>query len=195
MSDPRLDPLDAALQALPADVPPERDLWPGIRAEIAKTPIVTDAAPVVHRSFLRWYQAAAAVLLVVATSLTTFFVTRESLRGQSPQIAEALPAPTLNAIPASFGQDVLGADYLKVRADLDKAFEQRIAALSPAARAKLQRNLAELRHAASEISATLAEHPSDPLLQELLMSTYQRELQLLSDVSEIPTYTSTRTDL
>ena len=49
--------------------------------------------------------------------------------------------------------------------------------------------------AAAEISATLAEHPSDPLLQDLLMSTYQSELQLLANVSELPTAGSMRTDL
>ena len=83
----------------------------------------------------------------------------------------------------------------KARAELDKRFEQRMATLPPATRAKLERNLAELRQAASEISATLAEHPSDPLLQDLLMSTYQRELQLLADVNDMPTPTSMRTDL
>ena len=62
-------------------------------------------------------------------------------------------------------------------------------------RALKERNLADLRKAASEISATLAEHPSDPLLQDLLMSTYQRELQLLADVSEVPVNTAVRTDL
>ena len=47
----------------------------------------------------------------------------------------------------------------------------------------------------SAISATLAQHPSDPLLQDLLMSTYQSELQLLANVSELPTAGSMRTDL
>jgi hypothetical protein len=193
MSDPKRDPLDAALSALPADVPPERDLWPGIRAEIAKTPIVTDAAPVVHHSFLRWYQAAAAVLLVFATSVTTYFLTRESM--QAPAQVADLPAPAVTAQPASFAQAMLGERYVKTRADLDKAFEQRLATLPPSTRAKLQRNLAELRHAADEIAATLAEHPSDPLLQELLVSTYQRELQFMSDVNSIPTQSPARTDL
>lgn len=63
------------------------------------------------------------------------------------------------------------APATSARAELDKSSKQRIASLPPAARAKVERNLADLRHAADEISATLAEHPSDPLLQELLMST------------------------
>ncbi len=95
----------------------------------------------------------------------------------------------------SFGPERLGASYMSARAELDKRFQERIASLPPATRTKVENNLADLRRAAAEISATLAENPSDPLLQDLLMSTYQSELQLLADVSELPTAGSMRTDL
>jgi hypothetical protein len=176
MSDQR-ESLDQLLASLPREVQPERDLWRGIQAEIAKTPIVTDSAPVVHFSRSRWMQLAAGVLLVLATSLTTFVITRQSLQ-QDPveQVAnQPVPTPALNAMPASFGPEVLGAEYLQARSDLNKRFEERIKSLPP--------------------SATLADHPSDPLLQDLLMSTYQRELQLLADVSEVPVSNTVRTDL
>lgn len=196
MSDKR-DSLDQLLASLPREVPPERDLWQGIQAEIAKTPIVTDSAPVVHFSRSRWMQLAAGVLLVLATSLTTFVITRQPLQQDAVvQVAnQPVPTPALNAMPASFGPEALGAEYLQARSDLNKRFEERIKALPPSARAKLERNLADLRQAANEISATLADHPSDPLLQDLLMSTYQRELQLLADVSEVPVSNAARTDL
>ncbi len=197
------DPLSQMLASLPKDVQPERDLWRGIQAEIGKTPIVTDSAPVVHFSSTRWFQIAAGVLLVLATSFTTFVITRNSVeKDAAVQIARAqqqAPVPTatapLNAMPASFGTEALGADYLKARSELDRRFEERMKTLPPSTRAKLERNLADLRHAANEISATLAENPSDPLLQDLLMSTYQRELQLLADVSEMPVSHPVRTDL
>ena len=82
-----------------------------------------------------------------------------------------------------------------VRHKFDKRFQERIAALPAADRTKIERSLADLRRAADEISATLAKNPSDPLLQDLLMSTYQSELQLLANVSELPTAGSMRTDL
>ncbi|HEY5759541.1 MAG TPA: hypothetical protein VIU34_27155 [Steroidobacter sp.] len=196
------DPLSQMLASLPKDVQPERDLWQGIQAEIGKTPIVTDSAPVVHFSSTRWFQIAAGVLLVLATSFTTFVVTRQSMEKDAVQVAETqqqaiVPTATapLNAMPVSFGPEALGADYLKARSELDKRFEERIKTLAPSTRAKLQRNLADLRHAANEISATLADNPSDPLLQDLLMSTYQRELQLLADVSDVPVSHPVRTDL
>ena len=188
------DPLDEALASLPEDVAPERDLWPQIRAEIAKTPIAAPASPVQSN----WFRLAAAVLLVLATSFVTYYVTRQSMQPQVAQTApETAPTPRVTGQPASFsfGPERLGAGYENARAELDKRFKERVASLPPATRAKVEKNLADLRHAADEISATLAENPSDPLLQELLMSTYQSELQLLANVSEVPTAGSMRTDL
>jgi hypothetical protein len=196
MSETRRDPLDQALASLPEDVAPERDLWPQIRAEIEKTPIVAPAPA--SRVQSQWFRLAATVLLVLATSLVTYYVTRQSMQPQMVQTApEALPAPEVISQPAgfSFGHEQLGAGYRNARAELDKSFQQRIAALPPADRTKVERNLADLRRAADEISATLAKNPSDPLLQDLLMSTYQSELQLLANVSELPTAGSMRTDL
>lgn len=197
MSEPRRDPLSDALGRLPAEVAPQRDLWPQIRAEIDATPRARPAMEPGRRLQATWFRLAAGVVLVLATSLTTYLVTRESMQRQIAGASQSLPAPQLNVQPAgfSFGGEQLGAAYLRARADLDESFQQRLASLPPAARAKVERNLAELRRAAAEISATLAEHPSDPLLQDLLMSTYQSELQLLADISELPTAGSLRTDL
>jgi hypothetical protein len=188
------DPLDEALASLPKDVAPERDLWSVIRAEIETTPIAAPAS----RLQSTWFRLAAAVLLVLATSFVTYYVTRQSMQQQIARTApEAAPAPQLVAQPASFtfGRERLGAGYENARAELDKRFKERLAALPSADRAKVEKNLADLRHAADEISATLAQHPSDPLLQDLLMSTYQSELQLLANVSDLPTAGSMRTDL
>ena len=63
----------------------------------------------------------------------------------------------------------------------------RLASLPVATRAKIESNLADLRRAENEIVASLAQNPSDALLHELLMSTYQSEAQLLADLSDIPT--------
>ena len=188
------DPLDEALASLPESIAPQRDLWPQIRAEIEQTPIAAPKSVVQSN----WFRLAAAVLLVLATSFVTYYVTRQSMQQQVAQVTpEAAPAPQLTGQPASFtfGRERLGAGYMNARAELDKRFKERLAALPPADRAKVEKNLADLRHAADEISATLAQHPSDPLLQDLLMSTYQSELRLLANVSDLPTAGSMRTDL
>jgi hypothetical protein len=192
----RRDPLDEALASLPQDVAPDRGLWPQIRTEIEKTPI---AAPTpASRVQSNWFRLAAAVLLVLGTSFVTYYVTRQSMQAPVAQVTpEAVPAPQVIGQPASFsfGSQRLGAGYANARAELDKRFQARLASLPPAARVKVESNLADLRRAAAEISRTLAENPSDPLLQDLLISTYQSELQLLADVSELPTAGSTRTEL
>lgn len=178
MIENKYDSVDAALEALPRDVAPDRDLWPAIRSEIRGG----------YRSahFGLWGQLAAAAVLVLVTAATTYFVTRQSVR---TDIAAAIPAARdvrlVTILDAGLDDAALGANYMRARADLDRLFAERIASLPPASRAKLQSNLADLRRAADEIAATLAEHPSDSLLQELLRSTQRRELALLADVGRM----------
>lgn len=187
------DPLDRALAKLPRAVAPKRDLWNDIRARIEAEDAGRAAAP--RTPISRWYQLAAAVLLVIASSVTTYVLMRDA-DVREPTIAQNEPVrPALAAMPASFAGYRLGEDYTKARAELDAAFEQRLALLPPAAREKVEKNLADIRHAAREIADTLAEHPSDPLLQELLLSTYQSELRLLAHVTQMAPAAPTRVDL
>ena len=185
------DPLDRALSQLPRDVVPPRDLWQSIQAQIEAAP----AAKPKRRYFTHWYQMAAAVLLVIASSLTTFVMMRDE-QGEQPLIASEEPVkPALTAMPASFAGQGLGQSYAQARAALDEDFSARLAQLPAPTREKVERNLAQIRSAAHEIAETLAQHPNDPLLQELLLSTYQSELRLLADVSRMPTASATRVDL
>lgn len=198
MSEFKRDPLDAVLGAVSREVQPEQDLWPKIRDELERAGGGPAARLPGRLLPSRWFQLAASVLLVLASSVTTYVLTRQSMQEESARIAQqTIPSPLTTATPASFGfvGEALGQDYLRVRTDLDKVFKERVAALPQADRAKLERNLADLRQAVHEISVTLAEHPSDPLLQDLLMSTYQSELDLLAGVSELPTASSMRVDL
>ena len=186
------DPLDRALDSLPRAVQPDRDLWAGICTQIEASP--SGALPVAPRTVSRpWMRLAAGFLLVIASSFTTYLLVQQAARKQVQQVQQAAAtrlqqAPSLPAMPASFGgREELGKGYLQARAVLDAEFKRQIETLPPVTRAKLERNLADLRRAASEISATLAEHPSNPLLQELLLSTYQSELALLGSVGELTT--------
>ncbi|HKE96548.1 MAG TPA: hypothetical protein VKB34_19725 [Povalibacter sp.] len=192
------DPLDRALGSLPRDVQPERDLWSDIRAEISTPSAATRSAS--PRAAMRlWMSLAAGFLLIVASSVTTYVITQQAaqkklLVAQQAAAAQLQQAPAVAVMPASFGgQEAMSAEYLRARQALDAEFQRQIKTLPPVTRAKLERNLADLRRAASEISATLAEHPNHALLQELLLSTYQSELALLGSVTNlsVPTLTST----
>jgi hypothetical protein len=185
------DPLDRALSKLPRDVTPPRDLWQSIQAQIEPAP----AQKRERRHFTQWYQMAAAVLLVVASSVTTFVLMR-SEPSEEPMVASEAPIkPALTAMPASFAGQGLGQSYAQTREALDKDFAARLAQLPAPTREKVERNLAQIRVAAHEIAETLAQHPNDALLQELLLSTYQSELRLLAEVSRMPPASATRVDL
>ena len=183
------DPLDRAVARLPRDVPPSRDLWPAISSAIRESSTVAESKPV--RPMRLWLQIAAGFLLILASSVTTYFVMqrsmeRDALQARQEAARRLMEAPVLPAMPVSFaGAESLGADYLQTRATLNAEFQKRIADLPPAARTRLQSDLADLRRAATDIAATLSTHPSHPLLQELLLSTYQSELALMSSVNEM----------
>lgn len=189
------DPLDALLADVPRQVEPSRDLWPQIKAEIAAQ------APGARAAFhtQRWFQLAAAIVLVVASSVVTFFVVQSSMQKQLVQARNEVTQqmqPVLSAMPVRFdGHEGIGKSYEEARAQLDAEYAQRIQNLPPVVRAKVERDIADLRRAAREISATLAQYPSDPLLQDLLVSTYQREIQLMSEVNTLAASTAAGTDL
>jgi hypothetical protein len=174
MNENSRDDLDEALAQLPRDAETSRDLWPEIRATIK-----AEARQVKRgNAFGMWGQLAAGFVLVAMSSVGTYVLTRHSVQSD----AQAMVA---NVITASFDDATLGPDYRRARADLDRLFAERMASFPPAMRAKLQSNLADLRRASDEIAMTLAQHPSDPLLQELLVSTRRRELQLMADISRM----------
>ncbi len=180
--------LDAQLRSLPHEIDPPRDLWPGIAARLEG-----DAAAANGRGRSRWLlQAAAAVLLVAGSSLLTAKLVE---RGAAPaQTARAQPPTasmsdgTVGTMPAAFGPNVrLDPEYMAARRQLTMMLQARLAKMPPSTRVKLEANLAEMRRAAEEISAALAEQPGDPLLQELLLKTYQDELAVLANVNVLTT--------
>jgi hypothetical protein len=158
--------LDQLLAALPREAAPSRDFWPEILDAVQK--------PAVRPSRSLFGQLAAGFVLVTVTATSTYFITRQNVIAEAQ--FEARAAVEANAI---------AGEYLRARAELDLLFAERVATLPPATRAKIEGDLADLRRAADELATTLAQHPSDPLLQDLLMSTRQRELRLLADISRI----------
>jgi hypothetical protein len=79
----------------------------------------------------------------------------------------------------------MGPGYLATRRVLLRELEARIDRLPPEAQKSLEHNLAELHRASAEINAALALKPGDPLLEELLLNTYQDELAVLASVNQM----------
>ncbi len=174
MTHPESNPrIDGMLRSLPREIEPQRDLWPAIEARL-------DSTSSRRRPAWAW-QVAAAVVLVAASSLITASLLR---RGDSPT-AQAT-APAMPVVRAAFGQPSgLGAGYESARQELATDLEQRMSSMPEPARQKLLANLAEMRRAADEINAALARQPGDPLLEELLMNTYQDELGVIASVNQL----------
>ncbi len=185
----RPDRIDEALSRLPRSIQPEHDLWPDIAARLEP-----DVAPA--RSGRRWvWAAAAAVLLVVASSL----ITATLLRHEPQPVASSHPLPRAGSstapevIPATAGDlnagfgpgHRLGPAYLANRRVLARELEERLARLPPEGRQQLAKNIAELRRASAEINAALQLHPGDPLLEELLFNIYQDEISVLANVDRL----------
>jgi hypothetical protein len=167
--------IDTALGSLAREVEPPRDLWPGIAARLE-----VHASP--PRRSWAW-QAVAALVLVAVSSLVTATLVR---RSPTPVAHQPVPASAPAAMPVAFGPSFsLNGEYAAARAQLAAELERRVATMPPSARQKLEANLAEMRRAADEINAALARQPGDPLLQELLLSTYQEELGVIASVNQL----------
>jgi len=168
--------LDEALDRLPRSVNPAHDLWPVIEARLQSGGT---------RSRARWaWQAAAAVLLVVGSSVLTASLMRRDEVGVA---GSPKPAPAaVEVTPAAYGPAYTpDPGYLAARQQLAKMLETRIDRLPRSARQKLEANLAEVRRATAEINAALALQPGDPLLEELLLNAYQDELAVLASVNDM----------
>ena len=165
--------IDAALASLPRELQPARDLWPDIESRLE---------PRGRRGTWAW-QAAAAITLVAVSSLITANLVR---RADTPVARTSTPEQPAQVTKVAFGPSYsLNAEYDTARRQLAADLEQRLASLPPSARQKLQANLAELHRAAAEINAALARQPGDPLLEELLLNTYQDELGVLASANQL----------
>jgi hypothetical protein len=179
---------ERAATALRREIAPQRDLWPQIEARIRTETGASTAG--------RWRFAvglAAAIALVSLSSLVTLWI---SGGGTDPEISHVVPPGVASAPSMAFGPDhELGPKYRLARNALTMDLESRLQALPPATREIVERNLGQIRGAVAEINSALAEDPDNALLQQLLMATYQDELDVLSEVNRVAASMPTRTEI
>jgi hypothetical protein len=155
--------LDEQLASLSRDVPPPRNLWPGISARLERFPRI--ARPLV-------FAAAAGVIGACVASALTLAV----LHGRpiSPE--------TQSAARAAIFDEPRNARYVAARNSLEVSFSERLALLDPATRAQIEASLEIIRHAHEDIRKALASDPASPLLEQLWQSTWHDELDLYDHV-------------
>ncbi len=177
----------SSLRDLPRDIAPPRDLWQGIEARIAadKTAMLAVPPRRAGRTGRLRVLAAAAVIAALAVGI---WIGRSVLPvpGGPPAAGNGLNASNLaGAEPGAFhAAYVMDSKYIRQRAELVKDLETRLAALPPESRTKVVASLQTINDSKRDLETELGKDPSNALLQELLVNTYQDEMRVLTAVHE-----------
>lgn len=168
------------------DVPPERDLWPGIAARLGERRAVVvplEARPPALRRFrFSLPQLAAAVLaaLVIGVSGAWFAIDRDG--PTAPTVAEAPSGSSRQSGPSPIvpvSESATGRSYAEAVAELEALLEERRERLDPETIRTVEQNLAILDQAIAEIRAALDQDPDDPYLNRHLATTMKRKVDVL----------------
>lgn len=173
-----------SLTDLPEDIAPPHDLWPAIAATLENEPRKKDG-----RLRLRPSGVQVAALAAVVSALAVGIWIGRSVLPQGSgafdatggAVTAAVDTKQQQAVPASFVTD---PRYLRQRAALIRSHEAELARLPPETQAKVAASLASIRESMKEIEAALGRDPSNALLQELLVNSYQDEMRVLTAVQE-----------
>ena len=168
------DKLKTALQRLPRELQPGRDLWPGIEGRIRQRRAATRPA---------WSYGLAASLLVAVA-------------------AGGLWAGSHLQKPSGTPQEIVGGNssapldpYLAQRAAYAEQSVQTATDLAPATRAVILRNLRIIEGSMQDIQAALDKDPNNPRLRALLFDLYQNEARLLAATQQAQAKTTARNSL
>jgi hypothetical protein len=172
----------SSLRELPRDIAPPRDLWQAIAAQIAAPNAVPAPAQRSIRNGRLRVLAAAAVIAALAVGI---WIGRAVLPGAPAAGAGSMATNLTGVEPGSFhAAYVMDSKYVRQRAELVKDLESRLAALPPQSRAKVVSSLQAISDSKRDLEAELGKDPSNALLQELLVNTYQDEMRVLTAVHE-----------
>lgn len=201
MTDPRIPALDPRLRerlaALPDDVPPARDLWPEIAAELDAQRLRTlpgdaaggagaadaiGAAPAeprggTGRGARAWpllRRAAAVLLLVGGTAVVTW-----DLRGRTePEVV------VVETVPLRAAADGL-VSYERSADELARALEQRRAKLDPATVEAIERSLRTIDSALVEARTALERDPSSAQVRAYVEAAYRQKIDFLRRANDV----------
>ena len=165
-----------SLAELPRDIDPPRDLWPAIESAIA--------SPGARRPRPAWRSPQVfAMAASIAALAIGVWIGRSTLPGQA---TDGLAAANGNGTASALLQTAFVTDpkYLRERAALVRSLESRLAALPPETQNKVAVSLQTIRASMKDLEAALGKDPSNALLQELLVNTYQEEMRVLAVVNE-----------
>lgn len=177
--------LAASARQLP-DVPPERDLWPGIRdrlparepVESARAPAESERTPVIPLAARRRVVMSVPQLIAAGLALMLFTASAVWLT-----VGETAPEPM--AVATEAPPDAMLAAYDPAMSDLEAEYERRRDQLDPETIRVVERNLAIIDVAIHEAREALAADPSSGFLNAHLAETVRRRMSLLKEVASI----------
>jgi hypothetical protein len=176
-----------SLTDMPRSIDPPRDLWPQIEAQLGAAGAARTSAPKRGAAPLRWLAAAA----MVGALAVGVWIGRDLMPqpGTATQLAQqpagpAAGSPAATAVNAAFVSD---PRYARQRAELMQSLQAQLNAMPAPARAKVAASLSAIEAAKKDLESALGKDPSNALLQELLINTYQDEMRVLTDVHEAGT--------
>jgi hypothetical protein len=175
------DRLNELTSALPREIAPPPDLWPAIRGELA---------PRTSRTFQwnsRWRLAAAALLVAASSSVLTLLAVRGRGGERAPAAvavtrADSAP-PTETRLPAHLA--VAERGYERSIEALWRTLDERRDSLAPSTVATVERSLRIADSAITEARAALEQDPSNRVLADLLVSNYERKIDLMRRATEL----------
>ena len=175
-----------SLGELPSAIEPPHDLWPQIEARLKAEQAAGQPTRRPGLRAVRWLAAAA----MVASVAIGVWIGRDVLpipglgSAATPVTAANHAAPSSGEGSAMDAAYVSDHRYQRDRAELVQSLQAQLDAMPPAARAKVTASLATIEKAKEDLEQALGKDPSNALLQELLINTYQDEMRALTDVHE-----------
>jgi hypothetical protein len=158
----RPDWLDRHLEALPRELEPARDLWPGIARRLPR------------RGNRHWQVSAMAASVLVAAGLALFAWQTLRVAQWEREATAALLAELIEP-------------YEHIRTAQETRWQAVRAALDPEFAALLQEDMDELRSARSALSNALVTAPADAGLHSLYRQVVTREAELIETGARLAT--------
>jgi hypothetical protein len=187
MNDPEPTKI-SRLSELRRDIPPPHDGWPALEAKLRESGTEqTGTALEQSGQARRWrprvmhIASLAAVLAAVAVGISIDRWILSPAPLSAPIAAGPAGGGAERGVPVSYVTD---PRYLHERAELLRTLDARLAKLPPASRQKVLNSLAAIHQSMRDIQQALGREPGNALLQELLIDSYQNEMQVLATVQE-----------
>lgn len=172
---------------LPREIAPPHDGWQALEAKLREGGMQQPGGGAEQRSGdgerRRWraqLTGIAALAAVLAAVVVGISIDRWILSPAHPA-SQGVTSPTGGNLTVAYVTD---PRYQAEREALLRSLSARLAKLPPPSRAKVMQSLAAIHHSMRQIQQALGKEPGNALLQELLIDTYQDEMQVLSTVQE-----------